>query len=238
MSFGLPRLASTLPHFVALLSLGLTAACGDKGGDDEGTGGTGGGAETLFAFDSTVEGFTFQDYTPSDPMYVNIFDVAPANATLSWDGGDGSDGEPGRAKLVMNFDDWNQLADIQVNFMGDDIQDWTGKVVKARVALEGGFSTNPSCPGGTYVFVKSTADYTWARGGTKTLEQMSLGSWQTIDILADVPAEIDTSNPEKSYLPEQILSVGIQFYSSSGGCDEKPTTVTAYVDTFTIEDAD
>jgi hypothetical protein len=237
MRFALPRL-SHLPHLAALLALGLTTACGDKGGDDD-PAAPGAKVETLFAFDEAVEGFTFQDYTPGDPMYTNLFDVAPANAVLSWDGGDGSDGKPGRAKLVMNLSDWNQLADIQVNFMGDDVQDWLGKIVKARVMLESGFSTNPSCPGGTYVFVKSTADYTWARGATENLDQMTLGSWHTISIIGDAPAEVDTADPNKTYDPAQMLSVGIQFYSGGGGsCTEDPAPVTAYVDTFTVESAD
>src|SRR5687768_2312886 len=136
MRFALP-LASKLPLFASALLALAASACGDKGGDDEAPN-TATGPETLFAFDSGTEGFTFQDYTPGDTMYTNIFDVDPANATLTWDNGDGSDGEPGRAKLIMNFSDWNQLADIQLNFMGEDIKDWSGKIIKTKVMVEQG----------------------------------------------------------------------------------------------------
>lgn len=234
MSFALPRLASNLPHLAAILSLGLTTACGDKGGDDGGTGGGGSNAvETVFAFDSGVEGFKFEDYTPGDVTYTNIFDVAPANATIAPDAGNGPDGKPGRAKLSMNFTNWNQLADIQVNFMGDQIKDWAGKRLKAGVMLESGFSANPSCPGGTYLFVKTGADYVWARGGEVNMDQATLNQWQNVTFVIDVPTQQNSP-----YDPLQIVSVGLQFYSNGGGgCSELPTPATVYVDHFTVEDA-
>src|SRR5688572_30448444 len=140
MRFALPRLASNLPHLAAILSLGLTAACGDKGGDDPGAGGGGNmpTVETVFAFDSGVEGFKFEAYDPgeaADTTYDNIASTTDAahartaaeaamNAKISYDAGNGPDGKPGRAKLEMNFTNWNQLADIQVNFSGENIKDW------------------------------------------------------------------------------------------------------------------
>jgi len=223
--------ASKLPLIAITLALSA-AACGDKGGDDDAPAPTGPTVETLFAFDTTVEGFTFQTYEPGDPMYHNIYFDDPANAVISWDGGAGSDSEAGRAKLVMNFSNWNQLADIQLNFSGDSIKEWLGKMVKAKVMLESGFSTNPSCPGGGYLFVKTGADYVWARGGTINLEQTGLGQLQTMAFDIDIPSEANSP-----YDPAQVLAVGIQFYSSGGaGCSELPAPVTAYVDTFTVED--
>jgi hypothetical protein len=231
--------ASKLPLILAAFALS-TAACGDKGGDDDpATGGSNGGpsVETVFAFDSTIDGFKFEDYAPGDPMYVNIYHVDPANAVLAWDGGDGSDGEPGRLKLTMNFSDWNQLADIQVNFMGENVKDWAGKIIRSRVMMETGFSSNPSCPGGGYIFLKTSLDYTWSRGATANLEGMTAGQWVTFGFIADSPGEVDTASPS-AYDPTQVLSIGMQFYSSSGsGCSELPEEAVVYVDTFTIEDA-
>jgi hypothetical protein len=236
MRFALP-LASKLPLFRAAVLALAASACGDKGGDDAEGGNTPTGPETVFAFDANTEGFTFQDYTPGDTMYTNIYDVDPANATITWDDGEGSDGEPGRAKLIMNFSDWNQLADIQVNFMGEDTKDWSGKIIKMKVMVEEGFSSNPSCPGGGYIFLKTSADYTWSRGGTANLEQTTHGQWNTFAFNVDAPEEVNLASPSE-YDPTQILSVGMQFYSSAGsGCSELPEPVTAYVDSLTIEDA-
>jgi len=234
--------ASKLPLIAISLALS-TAACGDKG-DDAAPGPTEPTVETLFAFDMTTEGFTFQDYDPgeaTDDMYDNLASTmdaahartpaeAASNAVISWDGETGSDGDPGRAKLAMNFSNWNQLADIQVNFTGDDIKEWLGKIVKAKVFYEGGFSSNPSCPAGSYIFVKTGASYVWAKGGDANL---ALGEWTTLTFNIDYPTQANTP-----YDPAQILSVGIQFYSGGGSCAELPTAATVYVDTFTVEDAE
>jgi hypothetical protein len=229
MRFGLPRLASNLPHLAALLSLGLTTACGDKGGDDPETTP---GVETVFAFDSGVEGFKFEVYSPDDPTYVNIASTA-ANVMMSNDNGEGPDGEPGRLKLAMNFSDWNQLADIQVNFSGDSVKDWLGKKLKAQVMLESGFSPNPSCPGGTYLFVKTGAEYVWAKGQDTNLDATTAGTWQPVVFNIDLPSQ--SNSP---YDPASIVSVGLQFYSNSGtGCSELPGPTVVYVDNFTVEDA-
>lgn len=235
--------ASKLPLIAITLALSATA-CGDKGGDDDAPAPT----EPLFAFDMTTEGFTFQDYDPGgveDDMYDNLSSTmdaghprtaaeAASNAVISWDGGPGSDGDAGRAKLAMNFSNWNQLADIQVNFSGDDIKEWLGKVVKAKVMLEMGFSTNPSCPAGSYLFIKTGADYVWAKGGDSPIDQTGKDQWQTLTFNVDYPTQ--SNDP---YDPAEVRSVGIQFYSGGGGgCTELPTEVTAYVDTFTVEDAE
>lgn len=247
MRFGHPRLASHLPHLAALLSLGLTTACGDKGGDDGGTGGTGPMVETVFAFDSGVEGFKFEAYDPgeaADPTYDNIastMDAAHArtaaeaamNAVITNDMGEGPDGEAGRLKLAMNFSNWNQLADIQVNFSGDSVKDWLGKKLRAQVMLEAGFSPNPSCPGGTYLFVKTGAEYVWAKGQDTNLDATTAGTWQSVVFNIDLPSQ--SNSP---YDPASIVSVGLQFYSNSGsGCPELPEPAVVYVDDFTVEDA-
>jgi hypothetical protein len=246
MRFALPRLASHLPHLAAILSLGLTTACGDKGGDDD-PGTPGGGVETVFAFESGIEGFKFEAYDPgeaADPTYDNIASTTDAahartaaeaamNAKISYDAGNGPDGKPGRAKLEMAFNNWNQLADIQVNFMGENIKDWAGKKLKAQVMLESGFSMNASCPGGTYLFVKTGAEYVWAKGNDTNLDQTTLGQWQAVSFIIDLPAQANTP-----YDPVSIVSVGLQFYSNSGsGCMELPEPAVVYVDAFTVEDS-
>lgn len=247
MRFALPRLGSTLPHLAAVLSLGLTTACGDKGdgGDPTEPGET---AETVFSFDSGTEGFKFEAYDPgdaSDTTYDNIASTtdaahprtaaeAAANAKIEYDAGNGPDGKPGRLKLSMNFTDWNQLADIQINFMGDEIKDWAGKKLTAKVMLESGFSPNPSCPGGTYLFVKTGAEWVWAKGNQDgSLTATTANQWQTVPFIIDLPGQ---NNP--GYDPVQIRAVGLQFYSNGGsGCEELPEPVVAYVDEFVVEDA-
>ncbi len=238
MRFALSGFGSTFALLTAVMAIS-TVGCGAKGDDDDssntgGTGGTGGNpVEMVFAFDTTTEGFTFQDYAPGDAMYHNIFHEDMSSCTLTNDGGDGSDGMPGRAKLVMNFSDWNQLADIQVNFSGDSVKSWLNKKLKAQVMLETGFSTNPSCPGGTYMFLKTGATYVWARGQETNLDQTGIGTWNTVTFTADIPSQANDK-----YDPAEVVSIGLQFYSGSGtSCPEMPRPVTAYVDSFTVENA-
>jgi hypothetical protein len=155
------------------------------------------------------------------------------NARISYDAGNGPDGKPGRAKLEMAFSNWNQLADIQVNFMGENIKDWAGKKLEASVMLERGFSPNASCPGGSYSFVKTGAEYVWARGQEVNLDATTAGTWQVVPFNIDVPSQANSP-----YDPVSIVSVGLQFYSNSvSGCSELPEPAVVYVDNFTVEDA-
>lgn len=243
MRFALARL-SNLPHLAALLTLGLATACGGKGGDDDAAE-PADKVETVFAFDSGIEGFKFEAYNPGDddPTYDNIASTndpdharttaeAAMNAKMEFDAGNGPDGKSGRAKLSMNFSNWNQLADIQVNFSGDKIKDWDGKKLKASVMLESGFSPNASCPGGTYLFVKTGAEYVWARGVETNLDATTANQWQNVSFIINLPTQSNTP-----YDPVQIVSVGMQFYSNGGsGCTEVPEPAVVYVDSFTTED--
>lgn len=239
--------------FVVSLTLGsLSFACGDKGSGDGletgggagttasgGSGGSGGagvggssgdgagGAPAeemvLYAFDSTVEGFKFEDYVPEDATYTNV----GASSTLSWDDGTGPDELPGRLKLEMAFDAPNQLADIQLNMPA---QDWTSKTLRVSVMVESGFSPDPSAPGGAYLFVKTGADYVWARGLDPNLLPAAFGTW--------VPLSIELSDPNvfnDNYDESQTVSIGVQFYTGMGGELGPPTATVAYVDQFTIQ---
>lgn len=247
MRFAVPRLASNLPQLATILSLGLTAACGDKGADDD-PATQGEKAETVFAFDSGIEGFKFEAYDPGEAeetTYDNIASTTDAahprtaaeaaeNAKIEFDAGNGPDGKPGRLKLSMNFTNWNQLADIQINFMGEEIKDWSGKKLTAKVMLETGFSPDPSCPGGTYLFAKTGAEWVWAKGGQDIqLTEMSAGQWQTVPFIMDLPGD---NNP--GYDAVEVRATGLQFYSNSGSntC-AVPAPAVVYVDDFVVEDA-
>jgi hypothetical protein len=243
-------MASRLFHsvgFLCALSLGsLSFACGDKGsddGDDEGSGGmaVGGGsggtsatagstaggtggavtATVLYGFDNDVEGFKFEMYTPGEP-YVN---VGP-EAEIEWDGGNGQDGQPGRLKLTIPFSDFNQLADIQINFPA---RDFSGKTIRAYAMLESGFSSDMSAPGGGYIFVKTGTAFTWAKGQDKNLP---LGTWTPFIAEADSLIGADTATVEPD--PTAVVSLGMQFYSGTGSATaDPPTTAIIYVDRFT-----
>jgi hypothetical protein len=229
------------------------AGTGGTGGGTAGTGGGGGTsstAMTLYGFDSAdtaglctaagAEGcWAIQDYTPSDAMYVNVF-AGPDNATiratnLSWDGGNGANGMPGRLKFEIPFTDWNQLADIQINFTGDmKGSDWTGKVLRADIMLESGASSDPSYPTGSYMFVKTGADYVWAKGLDANLGTTMLNLWQKLNFPLNSPAQADES--KAPYDPAMILALGLQVYSGGGNSDTgKPTTAIVYVDNFTLQ---
>lgn len=249
----MPASLSRSFSLLVALSLGaLSFACGDKGSDDgdngaggmaitagaggsgvTGGGGSGGGtagttatAELLYGFESTVEGFKYETYVPGDPMYTNV--GGDEGATISWDGGTGQDGQPGRLKLEIPFTGYNQLADIQLNLSSTD---WAGKTVRAYVQLESGFSPDASAPGGAYIFVKTGSSYSWARGGNQNLPPTSIGQWTRLTFPIDTPNQTASDD----YDPSAVVSVGIQFYSGAGSATiDPPSPAVIYVDTFEI----
>ena len=252
MALGLPRSLSLLATFVVAA---LAAACGDKGdsGDDTdsggggklgssgasgqtsaGSGGSGGGsggtaamAKVLYGFDTTDEGFKWEDYEAQPPL-VNLSD----KSTLSWDDGAGQDGNPGRLKLEIPFDDFNQLADIQLNIAMPGV-DYTGKTLIAYVNLESGFSPNPSHPGGSYIFVKTGAAWSWARGDSGNLSTETVGQWVKLQFSLQSPQQTADA---ATYDQASVVAIGIQLYSGSGAAGaEPPTPVVAYVDNISLQ---
>lgn len=248
---------------VVFAALALSAGCGAKGDDDEGTAGTGGTGATgsggsggsggkaavqqtvVWGFDSGIEGFSFQDYEPGDAMYVNVFAGADKatlrTQSLTWDEGQGADGMGGRLKLEIPFTDWNQLADIQINLMGELLgqpvpADWSGKILHADIMLESGGSPNASYPSGSYPFVKTGPDYVWAKGSDTNLGPTTFGLWQKLSFAIDTPNQVDTSDG-KMHDEAAVVAVGLQVFSGGGSGEPKPTSATIYVDRFTLEDA-
>jgi hypothetical protein len=237
-------------------SSGESNGSGGSGGSSgsTGSGGISGSATarvTLYDFSSaaatplcpppgTSEGcWAVQDYTPGDANYVNVFagadnaDIREDN--LTWDGEEGSDGTPGRLKFVIPFTNWNQLADIQINFGGDaKPSDWSGKVLRSQVMIESGGSSAPSYPTGSYMFVKTGTEYVWAKGSSANLGSAMAGLWQPLTFAMESPEDADET--KQDYNSAEIVAVGAQVFSGGGSGDEgKPTEAVVYFDTFTLE---
>lgn len=209
---------------------GMTGAGGSGAGNTSGTtGGTSSGPEVLFGFDADTEGFAWDLYSPDDPTYVNVPNETGAESMLTWDGGTGSDGEPGRLKLSVPFDDYNQLADIQINVAVPE--DWTGKTVRVRIMIESGFSPDASAPGGAYIFLKTGADYVWGKGNDLSLPPTTVGEWGEAAFPVASPVQTNSG-----FDPSQVVSLGVQFYTGGGGDGlEPPSATVAYVDAFSLE---
>lgn len=200
--------------------------------------------------------FSFQNYRPSDANYVNVFanpdpedeekypdgtedsayteDLAAAQVlraeSLDWSDEPGDDEAPGVLELDIPFSDKNQLADIQFNFSGEMAgSDWSGKVLRADIMIEEGCSPDPSAPCGAYLFVKTGADYVWAKGTDANLGAGTYGVWQTVSFNLDLPAQNNDG-----YSASEIVSFGLQVYSGPGGT-EPATDAVIYVDNFSIE---
>jgi hypothetical protein len=224
---------------------------GSSGGGSSGSSGSSSSKMVLYDFASaaatplcpppgTAEGcWAIQDYTPGDDDYVNVFagtDNADIRATsLTWDGGEGSDTQPGRLKFVIPFTDWNQLADIQINFTGEaKPTDWSGKILRAQVMLESGGSSEASFPSGSYMFVKTGTEYVWAKGSSANLGTAMANLWQPLNFSLEAPE--DTDETKQDYRSSEIVSFGAQVYSGGGTGDSgKPTEAVVYFDSFTLE---
>jgi len=238
---------------VSCLAFGsLSAGCGEKGsgtGDETGgaagtsggsagsggaTGGNGGSGGTpaeemvLFGFDTNVEGFQYEIYEPGPDANGTTYTNVGADSTIDWDDGEGADGQPGRLRLEMPFSAPNELADIQVNYPATDLQDWSGKTLRASVMVESGLSTDESNPSGAYIFVKTTSGYIWGRGLDGNLLPSALGTWVKLAFVLD-----DPSQSNDGFDASQVISLGIQFFT--GGQATGVTESVVYVDQFTIQ---
>lgn len=239
---------------------GGTAATTETGGEagvgtapaEAGNGGSevaGAPEEVLFDFAEAAQiaAFELLDYTPGDD-YINWYEHA--TFTHSMDPGVG--GDPGMAKLEVAFDAFKQLVDIQTVFEGDG-KDWTGRTARARIWVESGL-VDSDWSGGTKLFVKAGAQWSYANGPWVNLPPAEFGQWVDVEIdldqpdfadectddeSDDLPACDSADYTEKLFTPAEILAIGIQLCTGGGNPDDPelppPTATVAYLDHFTVE---
>ncbi|MBN2340463.1 MAG: hypothetical protein JXX29_12525 [Deltaproteobacteria bacterium] len=146
-----------------------------------------------------------------------------------------TDGDPDAGAVSVTFDPLAADYKVQLGVNLEPAVDLTGRTITARVKLVEGFTDDPSTPGGTMMFIKTTNGWIWANGSWYDLNEP--GEWKTIAFEVDYP---DFENPAVTdtdgtvlYEPDhtQVKQIGIHFSTSGTAADEEagyvylPTTV-------------
>jgi hypothetical protein len=192
------------------------ARCQDVAGPIVGT--------PVATFDTDTEGFIL-DPAASSYGITNLADpdagITPPPA-LSYDGTDG-DPTPGSIEIVAPFSAASQDL-IVFRFLGcGAAQDWTGKVLRARIKIVSGGYAQPAL-----LYVGGSTDcttYDFAYGAFAQLAQTSC--WQELTL--------DLANPvtkTAGYNPAAVTVFGVQF-STSSSAGAAPSTF--LLDSFSVE---
>lgn len=141
------------------------------------------GARVLYTFDSSIEPWEFYAASPTN---------LESGTTLSYDSQNG-DVSPGVLKVGAPFTGSNQKVEFQVTLgQGLDVR---GRVLKARVRLGSGLSSDQANPGGIKFFAKAGASFGYASGAWTYLDG---NGWVDVTLIGDepilVPNEFDASD--------------------------------------------
>jgi hypothetical protein len=175
-------------------------------------------------FDTDAEGFIL-DPAASSYGITNLADLDAGITpppTLSYDGTDGNP-TPGSIEIVAPFSGANQDLLVFRSLGCDAPQDWTGKVLRARIKIVKGEFTQPAL-----LYVGTSTDcttYAFAFGAFAQLAHTSC--WQELSL--------DLANPATKpagYDPASVIAFGVTFstLSSSGA-----GPATFLVDSFSVE---
>lgn len=141
------------------------------------------GALVLYTFDSSIDPWVFYAASPTDLQ---------GGTRLSYDGQNG-DVSPGVLKVEAPFTGGNQKVEFQVT-LGQGL-DLRGRVLRARVRLGSGLSSDQSNPGGIKFFAKAGANFGYASGAWTYLDG---NGWMDVTLVGDapilVPNEFDASD--------------------------------------------
>ena len=209
-------------------------------GGATGSGGSA-GPVTLFDFATSDQGWVFNMYQATggdagaavSPYNLAAPGVVPGVGT---DGGvaaptiaaDSTVGDPpGSLKVVVTFTGNNQQVNPNINWGLGALQDWTNKVISARVKVD---PAVPTFNGGIMLYAQDTTyagEYRWADFPTDS-------DWHTYTL--------DMTNTT-SVKPAEIIQFTVQLASATtptatddAGVEPfTPTTVTAYIDTITVQ---
>jgi hypothetical protein len=205
------------------------------------SGGSSAGPVTLFDFATGDDGWTYNTYQAEDSngvattpynlvvagnLSAGDLDAGVALPTLAADSTVGD--PPGSLKVVVTFTGDNQQVNPNADWAAGSYQDWTNKTVSVRIKVD------PAVPatftgGGIQLFAQ---DSTWA------------GQYQWYDFPTDNAWHTYTLNMAGTTLdPTQITQFTVQFSSANvpassadgGVASFTPVTVTAYIDTITVE---
>jgi hypothetical protein len=214
-----------------------TGGSSAAGGTSTGSSGAGGssGPVTLFDFADGDQGWVFNSYQatgdggPVSPYnlaapWVGTTDAGIASPTIA---GDSTVGDPaGSLKVVVTFTDTQQQ--VNPNYHWTTSQDWTDKVISVRLKID------PAAPasftgGGILLFAQ---DSTWS-GKYQWTDFPTDSDWHTYTLDMTGVASPDPSDIVQFTV--QISSANTPATDDAGVSTFTPTTVTAYIDTVTIQ---
>ena len=153
------------------------------------------GTELLFTFDADAEGWT---------LYATSPERLASGTTVTYDEQNG-DKTPGVLSLKAPFDASNQKIEVQ---SGSSRTDMRGHVIRARVRLGSGLSSDSTNPGGIKLFAKARDHYDYASGAWTYLTPGSL--WQDVTLDCDAPVLVPGV-----FDPSAVRQIGVELRTFS-----------------------
>jgi hypothetical protein len=196
---------------------------------------------TLFDFGTGDQGWVFNSYQaknaagdPVRPFNLAVFgnlspgdlDAGVAAPTLAADSTVGD--PPGSLKVVVTFTGYDQLVNPNINWGQNALQDWTGKTVSVRLKVDP-FPSDTTNIGGILVYANDptySGQYSWMAFPTDN-------GWHTYTL--------DMTQPPFAVDPTKIIQFTVELASASAPTEDagvlsfSPITVTAYIDTITVQ---
>ena len=221
---------------------GTTGSGGSSAsGGTTGSGGSSAGSVTLFDFANSDQGWVFNTYQATDSSglaaspYNLVFpgnlsagdlDAGVALPTIAADSSVGD--PPGSLKIVVTFTGYSQQVNPDFNWGADALQDWTNKVVSVRVKVDP--AVPASFSGGIQLYAQDTkygGQYHWAGSPTDN-------DWHTYTL--DMTGAANVNPAQIIQFTVQLASADAPTSTGDGGVTPfTPTTVTAYIDTITVQ---
>jgi hypothetical protein len=174
----------------------------------------------LATFDADAGGFALNMFQEATNLA-----LAATPATLTWISTDGSP-DPGCLKITAPYAGANQWVDVEATAFSAPLPDWTGKKLHVRLKLEPGSTFTGSArlyvkTGGAYAFYPTAfAPYPEGSG------------WQEFVLPLVSPAPVPPAIAGAD--PAQVATYGVDPITSPSP-SPRPTAVTFYVDSFSIE---
>ena len=208
---------------------GLDGAAGDGGEPmDAGSTRPDGSQGVSYKFDVSgdLQGWHYAPYgsTSTSPAPTNPptdpNNLANKSAPLAWDFDDanGSIDASGSLKATVPFAANGDRIDVQAFSTGNDVRDWTGYVVTAKVKLVSGGNVSPVCPLQAWLYISTSPSYATT---LSPVVDLSAGNWVTVTY------DLALSNLNLS----QINQMGIQITTGTctgplpeAGSDGAPTS--------------
>ena len=216
-----PTVGSARTNSAGSAPIGGYAGAGSGGATAQGIPAAGAIIGTpLETFDSSAHGFALNSFVEASNLA-----LAPSPATATWVADEGSP-DPGCMKITAPYSGPNQWADLEAPALPAPWPNWAGKTLHVRIKLD----PNSTFSGSPRVYVKTGTDYVFY---TTTFMPYPAGAgWQEFTLPLASPAPVPPALPGAD--AAQIRTYGVDPLTAPEG-QPVPTSVTFYVDSFSIE---